>query len=79
MSLAPPLYPNSNDSATVIPSDRKEHCDCFSLHSVGTTIRTVIPSDRKEHCDWRESRNLYAEATLAIAGRDSSTRYARSE
>jgi hypothetical protein len=45
----------------------------------GYCSATVIPSDRKEHCDWRESRNLYTEATLAIAGRDSSTRYARSE
>jgi hypothetical protein len=42
-------------------------------------IDCVILSDRKEHCDWRESRNLYTEATLAIAGRDSSTRCARSE
>jgi len=40
---------------------------------------SVIPSDRKERCDWREPRNLYTEATLAMAGRDSSTRYARSE
>jgi hypothetical protein len=46
---------------------------------VPVTAATVIPSDRKERCDWRESRNLYTEATLAIAGRDSSTRYARSE
>jgi len=42
-------------------------------------LPTVIPSDRKEHCDWRESRNLGTEATFAIASRDSSTRYARSE
>jgi len=70
------------NSACILCGSCVDICPEGVIHysfSGGNCSATVIPSDRKEHCDWRESRNLYTEATLAIAGRDSSTRYARSE